>query len=133
MKSTFEKKLHYIAAGIFLIGLIVNVSLSVTDPFIFVDTDVISRVSGSSGSGSSSSSSGNDCNNACSPGQKCVNGVCVWLEKASYGPCTAKVTCYFVGIPFEYNVPGHGYHCQKHPLGATSCTVTCEPDTHPCD
>ena len=58
MKNRSKNKLHHMAAGIFLLGLITNVSLSVTDPFIFVDTDVISQISGSSGSGSSSSSSG---------------------------------------------------------------------------
>ena len=57
MKNRSKNKLHHIAAGIFLLGLIANVSLSLTDPFIFVDTDVLSQVSGSSGSGSSSSSS----------------------------------------------------------------------------
>ena len=55
MKTKFEKKLRLIAAGIFLLGLMANVTLSFTDPFLYVSTTMLSQTG--SGSGSSSSSS----------------------------------------------------------------------------
>ena len=48
MKTKFKNKLRYIAAGIFLLGLIVNVSLSLTDPFVHVGAELLAGTSGSS-------------------------------------------------------------------------------------
>ena len=41
MKTKFKNKLRYIAAGIFMLGLVANVSLSLTDPFVFVGADLL--------------------------------------------------------------------------------------------
>ena len=103
MKSAFEKKLNYIAAGIFLIGLIVNVSLSLTDPFIFVDTDILSRVSGSSDSGSSSSSSGGG-------GQ--YDGDCLYCSKWVDGGLAVgvRITCRS-GVNICTSTPCTNGHC----------------------
>ena len=51
MKSKLKSKLRYVAAGIFLLGLIANVSLSLTDPFVFVGTDLLAQTSSGSSSG----------------------------------------------------------------------------------
>ena len=45
MKTKFKNKLRYLAAGIFMIGLIANVSLSLTDPFVFIGTDLLAQTS----------------------------------------------------------------------------------------
>ena len=60
--KNLETRLHYAAAILFLLGLMANVSLSLTDPFIFVDTDMLAQASGN---GSSSSSSGDGSCSAC--------------------------------------------------------------------
>ena len=51
MKTKWKNKLRYIAAGVFLLGLIANVSLSLTDPFVFVGTDLLAQTSSGSSSG----------------------------------------------------------------------------------
>ena len=51
MKTKFKNKLRYVAAGIFLLGLIANVSLSLTDPFVYVGADLLAQTSSSSSSG----------------------------------------------------------------------------------
>ena len=57
MKTKFKNKLRYIAAGIFMMGLVANVSLSLTDPFVHVGTDLLAQTSGnSSGSGTGNES-----------------------------------------------------------------------------
>ena len=43
MKTKWKNKLRYVAAGIFLLGLIANVSLSLTDPFVYVGTDLLAQ------------------------------------------------------------------------------------------
>ena len=45
MKTKFKNKLRYVAAGIFLLGLIANVSLSLTDPFVHVGADLLAQES----------------------------------------------------------------------------------------
>ena len=45
MKTKWKNKLRYVAAGIFLLGLIANVSLSLTDPFVYVGTDLLAQSS----------------------------------------------------------------------------------------
>ena len=45
MKTKWKNKLRYVAAGIFLLGLIADVSLSLTDPFVYVGTDLIAETS----------------------------------------------------------------------------------------
>ena len=58
MKTKFKNKLRYIAAGIFMLGLVANVSLSLTDPFVHVGTDLLAQNGSSSGSNGGSSSGG---------------------------------------------------------------------------
>ena len=45
MKTKWKNKLRHVAAGIFLLGLIANVSLSLTDPFVYVGTDLLAQSS----------------------------------------------------------------------------------------
>ena len=52
MKTKWKNKLRYIAAGVFLLGLIANVSLSLTDPFVHVGADLLAQT------GSNSSTTG---------------------------------------------------------------------------
>ena len=58
MKTKWKNKLRHVAAGIFLLGLVANVSLSLTDPFVFVGTDLLAQSGSSSGSNGGSSSGG---------------------------------------------------------------------------
>ena len=51
MKTKCKNKLRYIAAGIFMMGLVANVSLSLTDPFVFVGTDLLAQTNSGSSSG----------------------------------------------------------------------------------
>ena len=43
MKTKFKNKLRYIAAGIFMMGLVANVSLSLTDPFVYMGIDLLAQ------------------------------------------------------------------------------------------
>ena len=45
MKTKFKNKPRYVAAGIFMLGLVANVSLSLTDPFVHVGTDLLTQTS----------------------------------------------------------------------------------------
>ena len=45
MKTKWKNKLRYVAAGIFLLGLMANVSLSLTDTFVYVGTDLLAQSS----------------------------------------------------------------------------------------
>ena len=50
MKTKFKNKLRYVAAGIFLLGLMANVSLSLTDPFVHVGAELLAQAtSGNTG------------------------------------------------------------------------------------
>ena len=82
-----------------------------------------------SSSGGGGSSGG--CQPACSPGQKCVGGTCVWLEKSTYGSYTTTKWCgWWTGYK---ECDGHRYQCVKHPQGITNCSATnCECDEDPC-
>ena len=62
MKTKFKNKLRYVAAGIFMLGLVANVSLSLTDPFVHVGTDLLAQTSGSSSGSNEGSSSGGTSN-----------------------------------------------------------------------
>ena len=48
MKTKFKNKLRYIAASIFMMDLIANVSLSLIDSFVQAGTDLIAETSSSS-------------------------------------------------------------------------------------
>ena len=79
MKTKFKNKLRYVAAGIFLLGLIANVSLSLTDPFVHVGADLLAQASSSS---SSSGTSGTGQVELCSATVSC-----------SPHPLPASVSC----------------------------------------
>lgn len=72
-----------------------------------------------------------DCQPACAPGFKCVNGVCVQLEASTRTSCTAYVWCW---SQLKYvPTPGHQITCPSNPGGITNCMGTaCEPDVDPC-
>ena len=53
MKTKFKNKLRYIAAGIFMLGLVANVSLSLTDPFVHVGAELLAQTGSSNSSGDS--------------------------------------------------------------------------------
>ena len=92
MKTKWKNKLRYIAAGVFLLGLIANVSLSLTDPFVHVGADLLAQT----GSSNSSSSSGT--------GQ---------VEL-----CSASVTCTPQPIPSSVSCKGYDpdYTCKSNQL-----------------
>ena len=51
MKTKFKNKLRYVAAGIFLLGLMANVSLSLTDPFVHVGAELLAQATSGTNSG----------------------------------------------------------------------------------
>ena len=94
-----DSKLSYLAAGIFLLGLVVNVSMSVTDPFVFVDTDILAQASSSSGSELTSwcKSHKPRNNNVCEIGSQGTGSVCI--QKDCGGWFEPDCDCYATGWP----------------------------------
>ena len=122
MKTKFKNKLRYVAAGIFMLGLVANVSLSLTDPFVHVGADLLAQTS---------SSSISDSCNGCPPGFACVDGVCVQKEKATRTSCNTSEYC---GIFVGYKpCPGHQQSCNVDSTGVTNCSgYACRCDQSPC-
>ena len=52
MKIKLKNKLHYLAASIFMMGLVADVSLALTDPFVYMGIDLLAQT------GSNSSTTG---------------------------------------------------------------------------
>ena len=80
MKSKLKSKLRYVAAGIFLLGLIANVSLSLTDPFDSVGTDLLMQAYAETAT-SGDSGGGTPCD------------LCVVTKKKLFGPDEVVFSC----------------------------------------